>query len=51
VIFEKLVDDEASISLGRILVNLVAKCTFMDINRNLSTMMGAGKFPFKNYSL
>lgn len=40
VIFEKLVDDDASISWGRSALNVMAKCVIADINRNLSTMMG-----------
>lgn len=47
VIFEKLVDDEASISWGRSFLNLLAKCSIADINRNLSTIMGGDTSPLK----
>lgn len=40
VLFEKLVDDEATISLGRKALNSVTQCVFADINRNLSAMLG-----------
>ncbi len=40
VIFEKLVDDDTNVSWGRYFLNVVAKCTIADINRNLSKMMG-----------
>jgi len=47
VIFEKMVDDEATISWGRSAANVLAKCTFADINRNLSDMMGKETSPLK----
>lgn len=40
VVFEKLVDDEAMVSLGRRALNFFTKATFADINRNLSKMLG-----------
>lgn len=38
VVFEKLVDDGAEISASRRCLNYLTKCTFADINRNLSDM-------------
>lgn len=40
VVFEKLVDDDESISYFRWFMNLVTRVIFADINRNLTQMMG-----------
>lgn len=40
IVFEKLVDDGAVISRGRYTLNLVTRCVFADINRNLTTLLG-----------
>jgi ubiquinone/menaquinone biosynthesis C-methylase UbiE len=41
VVFEKMVDDGNTPSLGRQCAGCFAQCTFADINRNLSQMMGS----------
>lgn len=40
VIFEKLLDDDTSVSTSRYYLNYFTKSTFADINRNLSNMLG-----------
>ena len=40
VVFDKMLDEGVSISMGRWALNFFTRATFADITRNLSTMMG-----------
>lgn len=40
IVFEKLVDDDTTISLGRKFLNIATQATFADINRNLTQILG-----------
>ncbi len=40
IIFDKMVDEGASISRGRYTLNFFTKCVFADINRSLPTILG-----------
>lgn len=46
-VFEKMVDDGNQPSYGRRCAGFFAKCTFADINRNLTNMMGGEDSPLK----
>lgn len=41
IIFEKLVDDNATVGLGRKVLNIATQAVFADINRNLTQMLGS----------